>query len=89
MESTTHSYDWLAEINIICRCYIDIGLRVYNGTRVVKIAGEPLGVLTSPLRIAKNGNIYGVILVDPGDDRDSGVRIQTSSGVRALMEYQE
>jgi len=67
--------------------YIDIGLRVYNGTEIVKIAGEPLGTLTSSLRIEKNGNIYGVVLVDPGDPNESGVRIQTSSGVKGLRKY--
>jgi len=64
--------------------YMDIGLRVFNGTEVVSIAAEPEGTLTSPLRIAKNGVIYGIALVDPGDPNDSGVRIQTSSGIKAL-----
>jgi len=67
--------------------YIDIGLRVYNGTEIVKIAGEPLGTLTSPLRIEKNGNIYGIVLVDLGDPNESGVRIQTSSGIKGLRKY--
>jgi hypothetical protein len=66
---------------------IDIGLRVYDGTQPVAIAAEPTGTLTSPLRIAKNGVIYGVALVNPGDPNDSGVRIQTSSGIKALRRY--
>ncbi len=65
----------------------DIGLRVYNGTQVVAIAAEPAGTLTSPLRIAKNGAIYGIVLVDPGDPNDSGLRIQTNSGIKALRKY--
>ena len=65
----------------------DIGLRVYNGTQIVAIAAEPAGTLTSPLRIAKNGAIYGIVLVEPGDANDSGVRIQTSSGIKALRKY--
>jgi len=65
----------------------DIGLRVYNGTEVVAIAAEPAGTLTSSLRIAKNGAIYGIVLVEPGDANDSGVRIQTSSGIKGLRKY--
>ena len=62
----------------------DIGLRVYNGNETIGISAAPLGTLTSPLRIAKDGNIYGIVLVEPGDINDSGVRIQTSSGIKAL-----
>ncbi|MBA7505467.1 hypothetical protein ES706_04134 [subsurface metagenome] len=65
----------------------DIGLRVYNGAEIVAIAAEPAGTLTSPLRIAKNGAIYGIVLVEPGDANDSGVRIQTSSGIKGLRKY--
>ncbi|MDH5661641.1 MAG: hypothetical protein OEY92_01460 [Elusimicrobiota bacterium] len=67
--------------------FLDIGLRVYNGTEIVYIAAEPAGTLTSSLRIAKNGVIYGIVLVDPGDANDSGLRIQTSSGIKALRKY--
>jgi len=63
--------------------YQDIVLRVFNGTEIVAIATE-IGPATSPLRIAKNGVIYGIALVDPGDPNDSGVRIQTSAGIKAL-----
>jgi len=56
--------------------YIDIGLRVFSGTKTVVIACEPEGALSSPLRISKDGVNYGVVLVDPGDAMDSGVRIQ-------------
>jgi len=65
----------------------DIGLRVHNGTEIVYIAAEPAGTLTSSLRIAKNGVIYGIVLVAPGDANDSGLRIQTSSGIKALRKY--
>lgn len=67
--------------------FVDIGLRVYNGTEKVSIAAEPQGTLTSPLRIAKDGDIYGIALVDAGDPNASGVRIKTSSGVKALRKY--
>lgn len=63
--------------------YQDIGLRVQTPTGIVSIAAE-IGAPTSPLRIAKSGVIYGIALVDPGDPNDSGVRIQTSSGIKAL-----
>ncbi len=66
---------------------IDIGLRVYDGTETISIACEPEGTLTSPLRIAKNGVTYGIVLVDPSDTNASGIRIQTSSGVKALRKY--
>lgn len=67
--------------------YEDIGLRVFDGTQTVSIAGEPLGTLTSPLRIAKDGVIYGIALVDVGDPNESGIRIRTSSGIKALRKY--
>jgi len=67
--------------------YEDIGLRVFDGTQTVSIAVEPLGTLTSPLRIAKDGVIYGIALVDPGDPNESGIRINTSSGIKALRKY--
>ena len=67
--------------------YEDIGLRVFDGTQTVSIAIEPLGTLTSPLRIAKDGVIYGIALVDVGDPNESGIRIRTSSGIKALRKY--
>jgi len=71
--------------NAVAPAFQDIGLRVRNGSGVtVSIAAE-IGVATSPLRIAKNGTVYGIALVDPGDPNDSGVRIQTAnSGLKAL-----
>jgi len=65
--------------------FLDIGLRVRNGSGVtVSIAAE-IGVATSPLRIAKDGIVYGIALVNPGDVNDSGVRIQTANdGLKAL-----
>ncbi len=73
--------------------YIDIGLRVFNGNRVVAIACETSAGTTSPLRVAKDTDdddtpeIFGVALVEPGDSAESGVRIQTSSGIKALREF--
>ncbi|MBS3097397.1 hypothetical protein J4209_01230 [Candidatus Woesearchaeota archaeon] len=65
-------------------CYQDIGLKIFDGTQTVKIAAEPLGTVTSPLRIAKAGAIYGIMLVDPSDAKASKIRIQTNNGIKAL-----
>jgi len=63
----------------------DCGLRGYDGTSVVTFACEPLGTLTSPLRIkAGDGNIYGIILVNSGDSKASSFIINTTAGIRAL-----
>ncbi len=66
---------------------VDIGLRAYDGTNVIKIACEPTGTLTSPLRISKNSTIYAVTLVDPTDANASKIRVKTSSGIKALKKY--
>lgn len=91
MRKVAHGTVWaelrIYEIEAWGFIYQDIGLRVYNGSETIAIAAEPTGTLTSPLRIAKNGVIYGIVLVDPGDTNDSGVRIQTSSGIKALRKY--
>jgi len=63
--------------------YQDIGLRVKTPSGVVSIAAE-IGAPTSPLRIAKGGVVYGIVLVDPGDPYDSGVRIKVSGALKAL-----
>jgi hypothetical protein len=65
---------------------VDVGLRLYDGTAIVRIACEPPGTggeLTSPLRIAKGGTIYGIVLTDPNSPNASKFRIQTPSGVKA------
>jgi len=77
--------------------YVDIGLRGYDeGSGPIAIAAEPLGTLTSPLRIAKDTDddtvpeTWGIVLVDPGTSSDSGMRIKTSSGdIKALGKYSE
>ena len=63
---------------------VDSGLRIYNGKKTVFIAGQKPGSVTSPLRIKEGSGIYGLVLVNPGDPTDSGVRIKTSSGIKAL-----
>ena len=67
--------------------YVDCGLRFYNGTAAITIACEPSGTLTSPLRIRKGATTYGIVLVDTTDANASPIRIQTSSGLKALSKY--
>jgi len=61
----------------------DIGLRVHDGSGIIRVAAEPAGTLTSPMRIARNGTIYGIVLTDPGASDASRIRVNTSSGVKA------
>ncbi|MBI5332552.1 MAG: hypothetical protein HZB65_03195 [Candidatus Aenigmarchaeota archaeon] len=62
--------------------YVDIGIRVYDGNEIVKIAADPIAL--GPFRIAKNGNIYGIGIVDALSPYASRIRIATSSGIKAL-----
>lgn len=66
---------------------VDCGLRVYDGTQTISIACEDPASVSSPLRIAKNGNIYGIVLVDTTDPNASKIRIKTSSGIKALKKF--
>ena len=61
---------------------MDIGLRVHDGTATIKI-GCAFG-LPSPLRISKNGVSYGILLVPTSSPDASRIRIQTSSGTKAM-----
>ena len=63
---------------------VDCGLRVYNGTKILKIDCESAGTLTSPLRIRKEATTYGIVLVPTTDANALPIRINTSSGVKAL-----
>lgn len=65
----------------------DIGLKVYDGSEAIPIEVELAGASTSPLRIAKDGNVYSIVLVNPGDPKESGLRIQTSSGIMGFKKY--
>jgi len=70
--------------NISYTIYVDIGLRMREAGQTVTIACEPAGSVTSPLRIAKGGNIYGIALVDTNNSMASKFRIKTSGGIKAL-----
>ena len=63
---------------------VDCGLRVYNGTKILKIDCESAGTLTSPLRIRKGETTYGIVLVPTSDANALPIRINTSSEVKAL-----
>jgi len=69
--------------------YLDIGLRLFDGTGIIKVACEPAGPSTSPLRIAKNGTIYSIVLVDVTDPLASKIRIQTSAGIKAIRKLEK
>ena len=61
----------------------DCGLRMFDGTATTIIACEPSGTVTSPLRIWKPSQTWGILLVDPADVSASKLRINTSAGVKA------
>jgi hypothetical protein len=67
--------------------YVNCGFRVRTTRENLAIACEPPGTVTSPLRIRKGNNTYGIVLVDLTDPNASPVRIKTSSGIKALRKY--
>lgn len=83
------SYAYIYEIQVTGLFYSDIGLRVYDGTGMIAIATEPWGIFSqySPLRIKKGSSFYAIALVPTTDVSASKIRIQTSSGVKALRKY--
>lgn len=65
---------------------LDIGLRVYDGLAIIKIAVEapgPGGQLASALRTMKRGTNYGILLIPTNWPDASRVRIQTAAGTKA------
>ena len=64
--------------------YVDIGLRIYDGSGTIQVACEPSGTLTSALRIRKGTTTYGIVLVDTTDSNASKIRIKTNSGIKAI-----
>jgi len=62
----------------------DIGFRMKDSTGVVRIACQLSTAVTSPLRVARNGKIYGIALVDPSDPSATPLRVKTSSGIKAV-----
>jgi hypothetical protein len=69
-------------------CAVDIGLRMFDGTATNRIACEVPGLdgsLVSPLRIAKNGTNYGIVLVETNAADASKIQVKTLAGVKAWM----
>lgn len=67
---------------------VDVGLCIFDGAAIVRIACEVSvagGPLTSPLQFMKNGTTYGIFLTTPEAPVASKVRVQTSSGTKALV----
>ena len=82
------SYAYIYETQVWGNNYIDIGLRIYDGTSIVKIAIEPAATLYSRLRIVKNGIVYAVALVPILDPNGSKIRIRTATvGTYALRKF--
>lgn len=68
--------------------YIDIGLRVWNGTTAVKIAAVGTPTSAQKLRIAKNNKVYGISLVNVGDVAGSKIKVQHPNGnIYELRKY--
>lgn len=63
--------------------YRDIGLRMAEDGIAQTIAVLPSGQ-TSPLRVAKDGQIYHIALTDIGSQFASAIRIKTRDGIRAI-----
>ena len=64
---------------------LDIGLRVYDGAKIVHLAVQPTGTTPmSPLRISKGGVTYGLLLVDPAAPNASKFKIGTAQGIKAV-----
>lgn len=80
-DSNTTNWDWCSSTCITE--YIDIWLKIFDWSSIVKIAIEPWAA-TSKLRIAKWGTIYWIVLVDPADAMASKMRINTSAWIKAL-----
>jgi len=71
----------------VCR---DCGLRAQDGNGVVKFACiHPCCQTNWPFRIDSLGTNYGIMLVPTDSPDASKFRIQTSSGVKALMKLPE
>ncbi|MCK9614188.1 MAG: hypothetical protein M0R48_01640 [Candidatus Omnitrophica bacterium] len=58
----------------------DIGLRLRDGVENVPMAVQPVAASTSPLRIYKNGTIYGIKLVPINHPAATKVHIKLPSG---------
>ena len=68
--------------------YSGCGLKAYDGNEIIEFACEEPGEVTSPLRIAKGGQIYGIPLVNPYHQYASNFRIMINGEIKALRKIQ-
>lgn len=66
---------------------LDVGVRFFDGVSVTTAAVEPAATSASPIRVRKNGQNYGVMLVDPTHADATKLRVATSSGIKAVKKY--
>ena len=64
--------------------YSDIGLRVYDGSSVVKIGTQALD--GHALRVRKGATTYGIPLIATNDGSACGIRIYDGSNVKSVPE---
>lgn len=62
-------------------CAIDIGLRIYEGGRTIRISAEDKTPTKSPIIINRNGRNYGVLLVDTSDAKATETNIRLKNGI--------
>lgn len=72
-----------------CRAkgYMDIGLRMSDGGVVKNIAVWAYPANPSPLKIAKGGLVYSVVLVNASNPIATKLKIETADGTKFLGEY--
>jgi hypothetical protein len=95
LDAAAYAYDALPNVsgwvdnflNLNTDLLSDIGLRIFDGVSTISIAVERLGTLTSPLRVAKAGNTYGIWLVDATHPKASKIKIQTSAGAKFIRKF--
>ena len=80
---TSHGTSSIYEIDATGQVYGDVGIRVYDGSEVVKIGTDQLEP-THKLRVRKGGTTYGIPLLEIADTNASTVRIHDGSAVKAL-----
>ncbi len=87
----THGTDTVSDDTCDPPPYRDIGLRIQNGGRTYKIAGELPGEILSPFRIWRTdpsgGNTYGALLVSPWHPDASGLRMFKGGKVWSFITF--
>jgi len=76
------TYAYIYELQAFGTRYNDIGLRLKNNSTTINIGVQDLD--GHKLRVSKDSTTYGIPLLTPGDDGDSGIRFYDNSNVKAL-----